>query len=117
MINKCIEYIISNYIILALSRTREYYADSFSVEETKDPSGLAEALVKIGFGLSTNSSNNKNDVSKRNALGIFDKSASKAMAISSIDEKGINKEKIKNSMKWEMWIHGQNGLNLILLTH
>ena len=96
-------YIICQYFILWLSRTREYYADEFSVEETKDPSGLAEALVKIGFGLSTNSSNNKNDVSKRNALGIFDKSASKAMAISSIDEKGINKEKIKNSMKWEMW--------------
>ncbi|MBR2712375.1 MAG: M48 family metalloprotease [Bacilli bacterium] len=96
-------YIISQYFILWLSRTREYYADEFSVEETKDPSGLAEALVKIGFGLSTNSSNNKNDVSKRNALGIFDKSASKAMAISSIDEKGINKDKIKNAMKWEMW--------------
>ena len=96
-------YIICQYFILWLSRTREYYADEFSVEETKDPSGLAEALVKIGFGLSTNSSNNKNDVSKRNALGIFDKSASKAMAISSIDEKGINKDKIKNSMKWEMW--------------
>ena len=96
-------YIISQYFILWLSRTREYYADEFSVEETRDPAGLAESLVKIGFGLSTKSSNTKNDVSKRNALGIFDKGASKAMAISSIDEKGINKERIKNSMKWEMW--------------
>ena len=30
-------YLVSNYIILALSRTREYYADEFSVEETKNP--------------------------------------------------------------------------------
>ena len=46
-------YIICQYIILYLSRTREYYADKFSVEETKNPNSLAEALVKIGFGLST----------------------------------------------------------------
>ena len=100
-------YIISQYFILWLSRTREYYADEFSVEETKNPKALAEALVKIGFGLSTVSSDNKDkkhqDVSKRNALGIFDKNASKAMAVSSIDENGINKTRIKNSMKWEIW--------------
>lgn len=49
-------YIISQYIVLWLSRTREYYADSFAVEETKDPNGLALALVKIGFGLSVKGS-------------------------------------------------------------
>ena len=101
-------YIISQYFILWLSRTREYYADEFSVEETKNPKALAEALVKIGFGLSTVTNEKKDDkkyqdVSKRNALGIFDKNASKAMAVASIDEKGINKTRIKNSMKWEMW--------------
>ena len=46
-------YIICQYIILWLSRTREYYADEFSATETKNPNSLAEALVKIGFGLST----------------------------------------------------------------
>ena len=100
-------YIITQYFILWLSRTREYYADEFSVEETKNPSALAEALVKIGFGLSTATSDNndkkKQDVSKRNALGIFDKNASKALAITSIEENGVNKNKIKNAMKWEMW--------------
>ena len=102
-------YIISQYFILWLSRTREYYADEFSVQETGKPNALAEALVKIGFGLSTSSKpetekgKKYQDVSKRNALGIFDKSASKAMAVSAIDEKGINKDKIKNAMKWEMW--------------
>ena len=102
-------YIISQYFILWLSRTREYYADEFSVQETNNPNALAEALVKIGFGLSTSSKpetekgKKYQDVSKRNALGIFDKSASKAMAVSAIDEKGVNKDKIKNAMKWEMW--------------
>ncbi|MBQ3475601.1 MAG: M48 family metalloprotease [Bacilli bacterium] len=101
-------YIISQYFILWLSRTREYYADEFSVQETKNPKALAEALVKIGFGLSTVTHENKDnkkyqDVSKKNALGIFDKNASKAMAVASIDENGINKTRIKNSMKWEMW--------------
>ncbi len=42
-------YIISQYIILWLSRTREYSADSFSIEETRNPSALAIALIKIGF--------------------------------------------------------------------
>ena len=96
-------YIISQYFILWLSRTREYYADEFSVDETKNPNALAEALVKIGFGLSTAENKNKNDVSKRNALGIFDKNAGKAMAITSLDENGVNKDKIKNAMKWELW--------------
>ena len=99
-------YIITQYFILWLSRTREYYADEFSVQETKNPSALAEALVKIGFGLSTATNSDgkkKQDVSKRNALGIFDKSASKAMAIASVSDNKIDKSKIKNAMKWEMW--------------
>ncbi len=92
-------YIISQYIILYLSRTREYYADSFSVEETKNPSSLAEALVKIGFGLSTNSNLQRSS----NALGIFDAKTSKSMVITCMDNGKVSKDKIKNAMKWEMW--------------
>ena len=92
-------YVISQYIILYLSRTREYYADEFSLEETKNPNSLAEALVKIGLGLST--SNSK--VSRGNALGIFDSKSSKSMVITCTDSKGVSKSRIKNAMKWEMW--------------
>ena len=56
-------YIVSQYIILWLSRTREYYADEFSVTETENPNSLAEALVKVGFGLSTKSGESKRNVS------------------------------------------------------
>ena len=96
-------YIISQYIILYLSRTREYFADSFSVDETKNPNALAEALVKIGFGLSTAESTGKHNVSKNNALGIFDSKTSKAMVITSLEGNTVSKEKIKNAMKWEKW--------------
>ena len=97
-------YIICQYIILWLSRTREYYADSFACEETKKPNSLAEALVKIGFGLSTNAPKGKHNVSKNNALGIFDVKAGKALSVSSMDNNGgVSKDRIKNAMKWELW--------------
>ena len=97
-------YVISNYIVLWLSRTREYYADSFSLEETKNPNALASALVKVGYGLSTASTNGKNSASKSNALGIFDSKSSKALAVTSMEEDGsISKDHIKQAMKWEQW--------------
>lgn len=95
-------YIISQYIILWLSRVREYYADEFSANETKNPNSLAEALVKVGFGLSTSSNNTKHNVSKNNALGIFDSKTSKALVVSS-NGTNISKDNIKNAMKWELW--------------
>ena len=97
-------YLISQYIILWLSRTREYYADEFSLEETKNPNSLASALVKIGFGLSTSEAKGKHDINKKNALGIFDSSASKSLVVSCTDSNNnISEDNIKNAMKWEMW--------------
>ncbi len=113
-------YIISQYIVLWLSRTREYYADSFSIDMTKNPNSLAEALVKIGFGLTTTKeevnveseekdkkkNNKKRDVSGVNGLGIFDKKTSKTLvACSSTDgiSTTVSKDSIKNAMKWEKW--------------
>ena len=96
-------YVISNYIVLWLSRTREYYADSYSIEATKNPNALASALVKVGYGLTTNSTSGKNSASKSNALGIFDSKASKALVVSSYDDGEISKDNIKQAMKWEQW--------------
>lgn len=42
---------ISQYLLLFLSRTREYYADEFSGAETGNPNALSMALVKIAYGL------------------------------------------------------------------
>ena len=104
-------YIISQYIILWLSRTREYYADEFSGEETKNPNALANALVKIGFGLTVNSNSDDENKDKKNkvrstknvgALGIFDSKTSKSLIVSSNNDVN-DKTSIKNAMKWEMW--------------
>ena len=97
-------YIISQYIILWLSRTREYYADSFAITETKNPSALASALVKIGFGLATGTSKEKSKVNKgNNALGINNAKISKGLAIGAYNNGGVSKENIINAMKWERW--------------
>lgn len=53
-------YIISEYIVLYLSRLREYYADKFSAITTMNPNSLATALVKVAYGvLDTKSSENE----------------------------------------------------------
>ena len=48
-------YIIGTYLMLYLSRTREYYADHFSAEATGNPNGLSRALVKIAYGITEES--------------------------------------------------------------
>jgi len=45
-------YLITQLLVLYLSRTREAYADAYSGAATKDPHALASALTKIAYGLS-----------------------------------------------------------------
>jgi heat shock protein HtpX len=45
-------YVISQLMILRLSRQREFYADTFSAVATNDPHSLSSALAKITYGLS-----------------------------------------------------------------
>ena len=114
-------YIISEYVILGFSRTREYYADEFSVISTQNPNALASALVKIGYGLTTADSkedfgeekNNKKIKKERarkkarmasiSALGIFDAKTSKSLVVTSYDDGEISKESIKKAARWELW--------------
>ena len=100
-------YIICQLIILWLSRTREYFADEFSCEKTKNPWGLANALVTIGYGLATTGkteTDNKHGVSSPSTLGISDSNYSKEMAIfcTSKDIDTTRKD-IQNAMRWDMW--------------
>lgn len=103
-------YLISQYIVLWLSRTREYYADSFSVEETRNPNSLTAALIKIGYGLSVNtgesaeeSNKKKHTIAESKVIGIFDSKTSKSLVASSYNNGVISSENIKNAMKWETW--------------
>lgn len=45
-------YLVTQLLVLHLSRTREYYADAYSAAATRDPHQLASALTKIAYGLS-----------------------------------------------------------------
>ncbi len=42
---------VSQYLLLYLSRTREYFADEFAGAETRNPNALSMALVKVAYGI------------------------------------------------------------------
>jgi Zn-dependent protease with chaperone function len=44
-------YLIGTYVLLFLSRIREYFADEFSVKATNNSDALASALIKIAYGI------------------------------------------------------------------
>ena len=100
-------YIICQLIILWLSRTREYYADEFSVEETTNPNALADALVRIGYGLATlgkDATENRHSVASPSTLGISDGKSAKSMAVCCASDNADDmKASVQNSMKWDMW--------------
>lgn len=98
-------YVICEYIILWLSRTREYYADRFSVSVIENPSSLASALVKIGLGLSVaeKPENLKKSTASAATLGISDADSARSYAAASIGSDVSDKQSIKNAMKWDLW--------------
>jgi len=106
-------YIISEYIVLWFSRTREYFADRFSGENT-NPNNLASALVKIGYGLAGQQKKEAKEEEERRpqleavkAMGIFDPASARALAISSYHPAAlggeVDKENLKGAMKWDLW--------------
>ena len=46
-----VAYWLGQYMVLLLNRTREYSADHFSATVTRQPNALSSALVKIGYGM------------------------------------------------------------------
>ena len=68
-------YVVGEYLLLYLSRTREYYADHFAAEVTGNPNGLSRALVKIAYGLMEEGKRNPESskvLAGTRALGIAD---------------------------------------------
>ncbi len=104
-------YIISEYIVLFFSRVREFYADRFSGTSTNDPSLLASALVKIGYGLAGRGKDEKESRESNSeslkALGIFDSNSARSLSVTTYSPGSmggqIDKELLKNSMKWDLW--------------
>lgn len=68
-------YVLGEYLMLYLSRTREYYADHFAAEITGNPNGLSRALVKIAYGILEEGNRNPTPskmLQGTRALGIAD---------------------------------------------
>jgi Zn-dependent protease with chaperone function len=71
-------YVIGTYLMLYLSRTREYFADRFAAETTGNPNALSRALVKIAYGIIEVGERSKEPsrlVEGTRALGIYDHKA------------------------------------------
>ncbi len=107
-------YMISQYVVLWFSRTREYHADRFAGAATGNPSLIASALVKIAYGLAGQDKEDE-DEAKRDvnlgaisAMGIFDAGAAQALAISSYSANpvmggALDKKRLKGAMRWDLW--------------
>ena len=44
-------YWVSQFVVLLLNRTREYFADHYAAEVTHTPDALSSALIKIAYGM------------------------------------------------------------------
>ena len=116
-------YWISQYIVLFLSRVREYYADQFAAQASNNPNAMANALVKIGYGLAKaqDAAAEEEEGGKRRAtaqsmaasgglkaMGIFDPAFGASMALaaagtSSRIGEGHDAETTQKAMRWDIW--------------
>jgi Zn-dependent protease with chaperone function len=125
-----IVYVVSEYIVLWFSRTREYHADRFAGEVTRDPAALAAALVKIAYGMSARTpadqGGESGGSSKRGgrgmgdesksaakmdsigALGIFSPAGARGLVAAAAGTGGteaghVGRESLKSAMQWDLW--------------
>jgi Zn-dependent protease with chaperone function len=118
-------YVVSEYMVLWFSRTREYYADRFAGEATGNPNALARALIKIAYGLAAQDSRRaqeaeaETDEEKKKArsapagtgalaaLNIFDRGSAVNLVVSSVrqseSDTTISLERAKGAMQWDLW--------------
>ncbi len=108
-------YLVSQYLVLWFSRTREYHADRFAGDVTGHPSRLAQALVKIAYGLAgrepqdndaeTAKPKHKGGLDAIGALGIFDPQAAQSLAIASYSaaSDSVEADNFSGAMRWDLW--------------
>jgi hypothetical protein len=79
-------YLIGTYILLFLSRIREYYADEFSVKATNNSDALASALIKVAYGILARPEEKKQVelMQGTRTLGIMDFKAAKGIGLAYI---------------------------------
>jgi Zn-dependent protease with chaperone function len=68
-------YLVGEFVLLYLSRVREYHADHFAASVTGNPNALSRSLVKIAYGILEEASRNPEPsrlIQGTRALGICD---------------------------------------------
>ena len=97
-------YIVGTYLLLYLSRTREYFADHFAAETTGNPNGLSRALVKIAYGILEEGARSPEPsrlVEGTRALGIYDHKA--ASSTGTAYRVASDPQKIGSVFLWDMF--------------
>lgn len=97
-------YVLGTYLLLYLSRTREYFADHFAAESTGNPNGLSRALVKIAYGILEEGSRSPEPsrlIEGTRALGIYDHKA--AASTGTAYRIASDPQKIGRVFLWDMF--------------
>ncbi|MEH2174879.1 zinc metalloprotease HtpX [Nostoc sp.] len=97
-------YVVGTYLVLYLSRTREYFADHFAAESTGNPNGLSRALVKIAYGILEEGSRTQEPsrlIEGTRALGIYDHKA--AASTGTAYRIASDTQKIGRVFLWDMF--------------
>ncbi|BAY11934.1 zinc metalloprotease HtpX [Calothrix sp. NIES-2098] len=97
-------YIVGTYLLLYLSRTREYFADHFAAETTGNPNGLSRALVKIAYGILEEGQRTQEPsrlIEGTRALGIYDPKA--AASTGTAYRIASDTQKIGRVFLWDMF--------------
>lgn len=97
---------LAQYVVLWLSRTREYHADRFGAEAVGSAAAMARALVKVAYGLAAERNDRRGP--DRQALGIFDRRAAATLALVTrgspgMSRHGIDQSALLGAMKWDLW--------------
>lgn len=102
-----VAYLVSNLIALLVGRFREYYADAFSADASRNPNALSRALLTIAYGLAREGKGERSEKEHaryESTLMIFNSKNARALAAMSADRLGrVDKERIKKVMAWDLW--------------
>ena len=115
-------YIIGQFLVLFISRIREYYADEASVEFGNRPAALVSALYKLSYGAAKCSNETIADLNTNRAFFVNDINNAKhdVNDFSQIDFDGdgrISDEELRRLANSEVTISKKNGIMELLSTH
>ena len=97
-------YQIGTFLLLYLSRIREYFADHFSAQVTGNPNALSRALVKIAYGLVEEDRRNPEPsrlMQGTRAMGIYDHKA--AVTTGTAYRISASPERLGRVFLWDMF--------------